>query len=67
MRRRALDGSALEELRDGFRYVSGFVPVRTVLLLLALVSTMGMPYTVLMPAVAIHASCTADRTRSAFS
>lgn len=42
----------LEELRDGFRYVSGFVPARTVLLLLALVSTMGMPYVVLMPAVA---------------
>lgn len=41
-----------EELRTGFRYVTGFVPVRTVLLLLALVSTMGMPYTVLMPAIA---------------
>jgi MFS family permease len=41
-----------EELRVGFRYVSGFAPIRTVLLLLALVSTMGMPYTVLMPAVA---------------
>ncbi|MGH7648582.1 MAG: MFS transporter [Gemmatimonadaceae bacterium] len=45
-------GSALEELREGVRYVSGFVPARTVLLLLALVSTMGMPYVVLMPAVA---------------
>lgn len=44
--------SALEELREGVRYVSGFVPARTVLLLLALVSTMGMPYMVLMPAVA---------------
>ena len=42
----------LDELRDGFRYVSRFVPARTVLLLLALVSTMGMPYVVLMPAVA---------------
>jgi MFS family permease len=41
-----------EELRDGFRYVSRFPPVRSALLLLALVSTMGMPYTVLMPAVA---------------
>ena len=40
-----------EELRTGFRYVTGFAPIRTVLLLLALVSTMGMPYTVLMPAV----------------
>ena len=42
----------VEELTTGFRYVTGFVPIRTVLLLLALVSTMGMPYTVLMPAVA---------------
>jgi MFS family permease len=42
-----------EELLDGFRYVSGFPPVRSALLLLALVSTMGMPYTVLMPAIAI--------------
>jgi MFS family permease len=42
----------IEELRDGFRYVTGFAPVRSSLLLLALVSTMGMPYTVLMPAVA---------------
>ena len=41
-----------EELSAGFRYVTGFVPVRTLLLLLALVSVMGMPYTVLMPAVA---------------
>ncbi len=42
----------LEELRDGFRYVAGFLPIRNALLLLALVSTMGIPYMVLMPAVA---------------
>lgn len=41
-----------DELRDGFQYVSRFLPARTVLLLLALVATMGMPYMVLMPAVA---------------
>ena len=41
-----------EELKVGFRYVTRFVPVRTLLLLLALVSIMGMPYTVLMPAIA---------------
>ncbi len=41
-----------EDLRAGFRYVSSFVPVRTLLLLLALVSVMGMPYTVLMPEIA---------------
>jgi predicted MFS family arabinose efflux permease len=41
-----------EELRAGFRYVTEFAPIRNALLLLALVSTMGMPYTVLMPAIA---------------
>ena len=41
-----------EELRTGFDYVTGFPPVRTALLLLALVSTMGQPYVVLMPAIA---------------
>ena len=34
---------------EGFRYAFGFAPIRSVLLLLALVSFMGMPYTVLMP------------------
>ena len=41
-----------DELLDGYRYVTRFPPVRSALLLLALVSTMGMPYTVLMPAIA---------------
>ena len=41
-----------EELGDGFRYVAHFAPVRESLLLLALVGTMGVPYTVLMPAIA---------------
>lgn len=38
-----------QELRDGWNYVTGFVPIRSVLLLLALASLVGMPYTVLMP------------------
>jgi MFS family permease len=42
----------MEELATGFRYVRDFQPIRTVLILLALVSTMGMPYAVLMPAFA---------------
>jgi MFS family permease len=42
----------MSELKDGFRYAAGFAPIKYVLLLLALVSFMGMPYTVLMPAVA---------------
>jgi MFS family permease len=40
-----------DELRAGFQYVSRFVPVRSALLLLSLVSIMGMPYTVLMPII----------------
>ncbi|HEV2272841.1 MAG TPA: MFS transporter [Acidobacteriaceae bacterium] len=39
----------MEQLKEGWTYVSGFVPVRTILLLFALVSLTGMPYTVLMP------------------
>jgi MFS family permease len=42
----------LAELADGFRYAIGFAPIRALLALLALVSLMGMPYTVLMPIVA---------------
>jgi MFS family permease len=45
-------GRVLEELRAGLSYVSRSVPMRSALFLLALVSTMGMPYTVLMPAIA---------------
>jgi MFS family permease len=37
------------QLREGFAYVSGFMPIRSILLLLAFVSLVGMPYTVLMP------------------
>jgi MFS family permease len=40
------------EFREGFQYVAGFGPIRSVLLLLALVSLMGMPYSVLMPVFA---------------
>jgi MFS family permease len=43
---------AWHELSEGFRYAAGFRPIRVVLLLLALVSLMGMPYAVLMPIVA---------------
>jgi MFS family permease len=37
------------ELREGWRYVVRFAPVRSILLLLALVSLFGMQYSVLMP------------------
>lgn len=39
-------------LKEGYRYAFGFVPIRSLLLLLALISFMGMPYTVLMPVFA---------------
>ncbi len=39
-------------LTEGYRYAFGFVPIRSLLLLLALISFMGMPYTVLMPVFA---------------
>jgi len=39
----------LTELKEGFTYVLGFPPIRYLLLLVAIVSLVGMPYTVLMP------------------
>jgi MFS family permease len=38
-----------EQMREGWQYVSTFVPIRNILLLFALVSLMGMPYMVIMP------------------
>jgi MFS family permease len=46
------DTRVTSELMAGVRYVARFAPTRDALLLLALVATMGMPYTVLMPAIA---------------
>lgn len=41
--------SMTAQLKEGWAYVWGFAPVRTILLLFALVSLMGIPYTVLLP------------------
>jgi MFS family permease len=41
--------SMLEQLKEGWTYVRGFPPIRTILLLFALISLMGMPFMVLMP------------------
>jgi MFS family permease len=47
---RAAEASSMwTQLKEGWTYVSGFAPVRTILLLFALVSLMGMPFVVLMP------------------
>jgi MFS family permease len=48
--RKAVKGSnVLRQFREGWSYVSKFPPIRAMLLLLAIVSLIGMPYTVLMP------------------
>jgi MFS family permease len=47
IRRKA--ASTFVELKEGWSYVSGFLPIRTILLLFAVVSLMGMPFVVLMP------------------
>lgn len=47
--RTPLVGSALANIKEGFRYVVRTRTVRALLLLLGLVSLMGMPYTILMP------------------
>jgi predicted MFS family arabinose efflux permease len=52
--RRTKQTRLLDELKSGLHYAGRFPPVRDALLLLALVATMGMPYTVLMPAIAAN-------------
>jgi MFS family permease len=37
------------QLREGWTYVANFAPIRTILLLFALISLMGWPFMVLMP------------------
>jgi MFS family permease len=46
------DANIFEQLREGWVYATRFAPIRNILLLLALVSLVGMPYTVLMPVFA---------------
>ena len=44
--------SPVRQFTDGFRYAFGFRPIRSIMLLLALVSLVGVPYSVLMPVFA---------------
>jgi MFS family permease len=44
--------STFAEMKEGWTYVSGFVPIRIILMLFAAVSLMGMPFVVLMPVFA---------------
>src|SRR6267378_5738116 len=46
--------SHMEAIIEGFRFVLHTQPVRTLLMLLGVVSLMGMPYSVLMPIFADH-------------
>ena len=48
----AAAGSVLLRLREGFAYAFGFQPIRALLLLIAAISLMGMPYVVLLPVFA---------------
>ena len=41
--------SMLAQLHEGWNYVAGFAPIKTILLLFALLSLMGWPFMVLMP------------------
>jgi MFS family permease len=46
--------SMVDQLKEGWTYVSDSVPIRTILLLFALISLMGMPFVVLMPVFAVQ-------------
>jgi MFS family permease len=48
-RRITKSGTALQNVAEGFGFVRKTAPIRALLMLLALVSVMGMPYAVLMP------------------
>ena len=45
--------SPLRHVTEGFRFARDTVPIRALLLLIALVSLVGMPYSVLMPVFAV--------------
>jgi MFS family permease len=49
MEHRRASTSMFEQMREGWSYVSTFVPIRTVLTLFAILSLMGWPYAVLLP------------------
>jgi MFS family permease len=46
------DQHVLAGLKEGIKYAWNFIPIRTILLIIALLSLAGMPYTVLMPVFA---------------
>ncbi len=44
--------SVMEELKEGFSYAFRFRPLRSLILLMAMISLVGMPYSTLLPAFA---------------
>lgn len=46
------DKHVWHELTEGWRYVTGSVPIRTILVFLAVIGIVGAPYTVLTPMIA---------------
>jgi MFS family permease len=48
--------SMVDQLKDGWSYVSKFKPVRSLLILFAVIGFMGVPYSVLMPVFATKLS-----------
>jgi MFS family permease len=48
----AARGGTLRQFTEGFTYAFGFRPIRSIIILLALVSLVGVPYSVLMPVFA---------------
>lgn len=51
-RKEASTLTVFKELKEGFAYSFGFFPIKSILLLVGLVSLMGMPYLILMPVFA---------------
>lgn len=49
---RTTGASLWQEIREGWEYVSGVPPIRTVLVLFALLSLLGTPFSVVLPAIA---------------
>jgi MFS family permease len=45
-------GAVLGHMAEGFRYAFGFAPIRALLLMVATVSLLAVPYTVLLPVIA---------------
>jgi MFS family permease len=45
-------GAVFRRVGEGFRYAYGFQPIRTILLLVAIVSLVAVPFSVLLPVVA---------------